>query len=795
MASLLTEPRVVRRRQETRADLQAPQAEEGRLVLEPTLWLRLRWLALAFAPSSLLLGVTMFISTDIASFPLLWIIPLALYLLTFVLVFSRTSFPYRAFKWSQCRFNRVLDAELPKWLARGLDRLIGRYGEAFNPDKPVAQADAPSPTRDPGDRVLLYGQPYVDADDGRAGAGDVLRHGHGVPRRVARSRPKARYLTEFYIWMSVGGVLGGMFNTLVAPLIFETVLEYSLVIAVACMLRPRFFRPRWPVIARWLDLLIPAALFLVMYVLMAFNQHGEDATRYPWVGQFNQGMKRAVGFDLGGMVKWVPKLSARLDVAFPRGQKPAEEDEEGDEVDAPQTVEKKWDLNEAACILLLGGVVAFACQFRPLRFGSAVLVVLLAQQLWYGPDAEGREFVKDDVKTVDRIVYRTRSFFGVMRVREFGRVRVSRDAEGRETEEVLYHSHTLRHGTTDHGEQRFDHGWRREPISYYFRRNSLCDVGNSPLANVFEKLIDPRQHREIGVCGLGTGTTAAFGQPGQRITYFEIDPAVVEIAMKPMVEDPLTKERIPLFTFVGDSKATVDIKLGDARLTLQREPDEKYDLLIVDAFSSDAIPVHLLTKEAVELYFRKLKPDGILVVHISNRHLELAPVVGNIARDSTRPPCNVGTGQTAAWTSAAPTGSLWPATRGARPAAGPVAGRGAPDPVGARSALPGGDRLARRFFRRRQRASVAARAGHYPGEIRAEVRPTSPRMNRHLDHLRRMGQQGGRHGLGQLVGLGDPPRRHTERPGQAHVVDRRVHHVQAEESDFSRKMSLKNLLL
>jgi SAM-dependent methyltransferase len=589
--------------------------------------------ALAFAPSSLFLGVTTFISTDIAAFPLLWVVPLALYLLTFVLVFSRTTaLPYRAARQGKTHLNRFLDAHLPKWLAGVVKPLLGGPIELLDPHRLMVLSQPvllvigfyymASRTSMPKTILLLLATFFVTA---------MVCHGE-----LARSRPKTKYLTEFYIWMSIGGVLGGMFNTLVAPLLFDSAFEFALVIAAACTLRPRFGRPRWPAVSRWLDLLVPCAMFLVLYVLMAFNQHGQDKTRYAWVGKFNQRLSAVAGRDLGGLVGWVPKLNQWLDVQFPRDQQQAEAAQSDDEEDPPQLTDGNWELTEAACVLLLGGAVAFACQLRPLRFGLAVLMVLVAQDLWYGPDANGGDSWNGDVRTIDRIIYRKRSFFGIMRVREFERVRVSRDADGRETEEVLYRSHTLRHGTTDHGEQRFDHGWQREPISYYYRRNPLSDVGNSPLADVFEKLIDPEKHREIGVCGLGTGTTAAYGRRGQRVTYFEIDPAVVEIATRAMVEDPVTRKPAPLFTFVKDSEATVEFRIGDARLKLQEEPDGKYDLLIVDAFSSDAIPVHLLTREAIELYFRKLKPEGILAVHISNRHLELAPVVGNIAKAGIR---------------------------------------------------------------------------------------------------------------------------------------------------------------
>ena len=152
-----------------------------------------------------------------------------------------------------------------------------------------------------------------------------------------------------------------------------------------------------------------------------------------------------------------------------------------------------------------------------------------------------------------------------------------------------------------------------------------------PLGRVFDNLIDPKEHRHLGVVGLGTGTIAAYAQGGQELTYFEIDPAVVRISDQPI---PGSGDEY-YFTYTHDARsrgADVKIVLGDARLRLAEQPDGSLDLLVINAFTSDAIPVHLLTREAMELYFDKLTPDGILVVHISNRYLKLAPVLGKLAR-------------------------------------------------------------------------------------------------------------------------------------------------------------------
>jgi hypothetical protein len=127
----------------------------------------------------------------------------------------------------------------------------------------------------------------------------------------------------------------------------------------------------------------------------------------------------------------------------------------------------------------------------------------------------------------------------------------------------------------------------------------------------------------VGVIGLGTGTLAAYGQTGQHWTFYEIDPAIVRLAQDPHH-----------FTYLQDSPATIDIELGDARMTLARTPPQGYDLFIVDAFSSDAIPVHLITREAIQLYLTHLKDGGVIAFHMSNRYLDLRPLVSELASDA-----------------------------------------------------------------------------------------------------------------------------------------------------------------
>lgn len=192
-----------------------------------------------------------------------------------------------------------------------------------------------------------------------------------------------------------------------------------------------------------------------------------------------------------------------------------------------------------------------------------------------------------------------RNFYGVLRVND----------EGDGVEEARIRK--LTHGTINHGEEFLDAGRHMQPTTYYGYKSGI---------GLAIQEAQVRLGLRVGVIGLGTGTIAAYGRPGDTYRFYDINPLVIDIARGQ-------------FRFVPESKAKVDIVLGDARLSLEREQPQNYDILAVDAFSSDAIPVHLLTREAFALYFRHLQPGGVLAVHVSNTHLDLAPVVG-LAADS-----------------------------------------------------------------------------------------------------------------------------------------------------------------
>lgn len=440
---------------------------------------RARWIALAFAPSSLMLGVTTYLTTDIAAVPLLWVVPLAVYLLTFILVFARR--PVLQHKW----MVRALPlAVLPLVVMMGA-RMV----------KPA----------------LLLAVWHVLT----LFVAGMVCHG-----QLAKDRPAPLHLTEFYFWMSVGGVLGGAFNALVAPLVFTMVQEYPLALAVACLLLPAtdstpHDRRQW-----LLDIALPLSVgVLAVYQLSLLL----------WLG-----------------VSSLTALKA-LHLGVPI-------------------------------------VLCFLMRKRPVRFGLAVGLVALANLSLPGER--------------DRILRAERSFFGVHKVRT--------DAAKR--------FHYLSHGSTLHGLQATDPARQREPLSYYTR--------NGPSGQLMTALNRARTPRTVAVTGLGVGGLAAHAVAGQHWTFFEIDPAVARIASDET-----------LFSYLKASAAPVSVILGDARLSLGATTNQ-YDLLVLDAYSSDSLPVHLITREALQVYLERLAPHGLLLFNITNRHLDLQPVVAGLAVDA-----------------------------------------------------------------------------------------------------------------------------------------------------------------
>jgi SAM-dependent methyltransferase len=236
-----------------------------------------------------------------------------------------------------------------------------------------------------------------------------------------------------------------------------------------------------------------------------------------------------------------------------------------------------------ACAVL--GIITFRGLYKYLQVCWAVLTLVLGYTLW----TQERLVVKGAILMV-------RNFYGSIRVTQDGKL------------DDPYATRTLVNGTITHGLQYLAADRRRLPTTYYGHQTGVgMAIENTR-----------RSAQRVGVIGLGAGTIAAYGRPDDYYRFYDINPRVIEIARRQ-------------FSYLIDCPAKVDVVLGDARLSLEREPNQNFDVLAVDAFSSDSIPVHLLTLEAFRLFFRHVRPDGILAVHVSNRHLDLEPVVERLA--------------------------------------------------------------------------------------------------------------------------------------------------------------------
>ncbi len=463
------------------------------------------WLALSAVPSSLLLAVTNYLSTDVAAIPLLWVAPLAVYLGTFIIAFSEGA---RAGVGP-----RVTTVMLP--LVALSVALTMRIGYALGVSIAL--------------QLLL-----------------LLVAALACHVQLARRAPAASRLTEFYLLVSLGGVLGGVFNSLLAPLIFNSVLEYPIAVVCACLAAMLAAGLGGVKGAWWREAVIGTGLAAIAAVAAI-------------------GLRMAIESQLV-----IDGRALRL-VAFAPG-------------------------------LALAFVV---CRKRAVWF-SLVLIGLLAVA-WNEP-------LKGD-EGGGRTLHAARTFFGVHRVNQAPSGRF----------------HTLTHGTTVHGLQFVTDDLRGMPTMYYHP--------TGPIGHVFRAMESEGGPQRVAVVGLGAGAIAAYARVGgagsaiQAMDFYEIDPEVVRIARDPK-----------LFTYTADveraraaAKQPLEMNfiVGDGRLELARAEDKQYDLIVLDAFSSDAIPVHLLTREAMTVYLSRLAPRGVIAVHISNRHIDLVPVLEAQARAQT----------------------------------------------------------------------------------------------------------------------------------------------------------------
>ena len=440
-------------------------------------WRRIAfWLVLSAVPSGLMLSTTTHLTTDIVAMPLLWVLPLGLYLLSFVFAFNERSV-----------LGRALVRTAPTiLLLAGATAMVSRGSDGVS----LALA-----------AVLM-----------------LLVVATALHRRLYADRPSPARLTLFYLVMSAGGALGGVFAAIVAPLVFDWVWEHPLLVLAAGALLPQT-----PLIA-WMDRL-------------RLDDRGRLLTRLALVAG-----AVALGF-------W-------MNTAIAKGH----------------------DLTVTALLVAMAalGVLALGSRWA---FLAILLILMLARGGWHTIE-ESAEGIRD------------RSYFGVYTVREYD------DPPTR----------VLLHGTTIHGRQFLEPEYRNLATSYYGPTSGV-GLALSAADRIYG------EGAEIGLIGLGTGTLACYRQPGQDYTFYEIDPQVVEYSTN------------GVFTYLRDCAPNAAIHMGDARLALESEPAGQYDILAVDAFSSDAIPLHLVTREAMHTYGRALKPDGLLLIHISNRYVDLRPVI------------------------------------------------------------------------------------------------------------------------------------------------------------------------
>ena len=439
----------------------------------PLLWSkRLQWTAWAFVPSSLMLGVTQYLTTDIAAVPLLWVLPLALYLLTFILVFSKRRLilpePFRIVLPLVAMGVLMATAyKVPMWAG-----------------------------------ILLHLTNFFTFA--------MFFHGE-----LARERPHPAHLTEFFLILSIGGALGGLFNAVVAPLVLDRFLDYHIVLSLGvALIVPSAWRLENTHGNRWV---VPSVLVPV-------------AAGYLWVMDF-----------------WTLKTPLTL----------------------------LW------AVLLLFPVYAVAV-FRPRRENVALGVVIFAGSLSF-------------MQTEGLIEYE-RSFFAAYKVFE---------REYKEAGKFI----KISHGTTTHGAQSLDPKKANTPVSYHHPEG--------PVGQILRAI----PHERVLVVGLGAGAMSAYAEDGMQFDIFEIDPLVEEMAREH-------------FTYLEHCGARCTVTIGDGRHLIANAPDHNWDIIFLDAYNSDAVPTHLLTREALDIYLQKVKPGGIIVFHVSNRYLDIEGVVGAVVQDA-----------------------------------------------------------------------------------------------------------------------------------------------------------------
>lgn len=469
---------------------------------------RLLWFCLAAIASLLLLATTNKLCQDLAVVPFLWVLPLSLYLLSFILCFDH-----------------------PRWYSRGFFAGLFALGALTDAYLLFSGHSARLTHQIVGYSVALF-------------AACMVCHGE-----LYRLRPAPSRLTSFYLHLAGGGAAGSFLVAVIAPLVFD----------------------------RYLELQIGLWLLTYFVGVVAFRQRSVALAAGTAAGALAAGLvipalKATAKRDTGSWEAFAGQLSA-----FHRDH---------------------WTIGVFLAGAFLLGFVGRRGWVREWQLRTGNFLMLFSIGV-------GAIMIVQIRSETESAVSTSRDFYGVLKVFDHN------------ADDPAQHYFTLVHGVTSHGLQFTAPDKSAWPTSYYGETSGVGRV-------LRELSRDPRSPpRRIGLVGLGTGTVAIYGQRGGTVRIYEIDPRVEHLART-------------RFSYLAQSAADVTVVIGDARLSLERElarhEPQQFDVLALDAFSSDSIPIHLLTMEAVQLYLQHLKPDGVIAVHTSNRYLNLEPVVENLAR-------------------------------------------------------------------------------------------------------------------------------------------------------------------
>ncbi len=634
-----------------------------------TWWRRIRWVLLAAVPSSLMLGTTSYISTDLSPFPLVWIIPLSLYLLSFIIVYLKFWTEKRVFPIGPG--YTMQDATV--FILQPIGILILTFVILTKGFHPVQTTF-----------LMMIG---------------FFANALGCHGELAKDRPSTRHLTEYFLLMSVGGMIGGVFNGIIAPIIFQTgVLEFNIAICVACFVRPLYMASGW-----FEDLLYSLLPGFQGWVRAQGDEMaksmGRPAPNSTYL--FSYFLDFVFAVILCMFVYWV---SDTLNIGTRAGQDNLKSWMKF--LPVPKTSDGMRMVFHVM-VFFIPMVFCFFFAGRPVRMGLGVTALLVGHLYLASPD--DRRYLEGGVR---------RTYFGLLRVqldeeqardeeeRKMFRTEFAVSKKG-EPYAPVYPYTFLMHGTTYHGRNYLTpkgdadkdkvnltrlattyyhrygpvgivmerYNWfkgaqntfradARMPATIVGQMATTIGVGNLPLAALVETQSEP----PYATIGLGTGTMASYSRPYQHMTYYEIDDVIRSFSLPSDDDDGRPAIRDGFFTYLQNAikrGVNLEVIMGDARQSLGREdknfdnsfmfsfdfdkkkfnkpehspnPDRNnyYSVINVDAFSSDAIPVHLVTKQSIQLYMDKIIQDGVLAVHTSNRHMDLVVPVSRIALELSK---------------------------------------------------------------------------------------------------------------------------------------------------------------